>query len=370
MTETRFANAVTSRRVGLPPGTILVAEDAHDLQLRVTRYAPDLFEEIVVESVEALAEQLARGAPTENGTVWVDVVGHGDAERLRRLGEVLGLHPLALEDVANVDQRTKVELYGEDLLLFFRRAYTSAPGSSPLTTEQLGLLLRRGLVVTFQERPGDDYDPVRYRLRAGNPRIRPGGSGYLAYALLDAEVDHENVLLDAYYEAIEDLEEEILDDPARIDLGRLHGLRRDLVRLGRLAAPLRDLIGRLHSDAESEQSELISKSTALFLRDCHDHAVRVVERIDTGRDLAAGLVDLHLSMVGFRTNEVTQVLTLVATIFIPLSFLAGLYGMNFDTSSPWNMPELSLRYGYPTLLGIMISTGVGLVWYFRRRGWF
>lgn len=357
------------RQVGLSPGTLLLEPDAHALKIHLIRFGPEQIDELDVEGVEGL-EQAMRSAPL--GTypvVWIDIAGHGDVESLTRLGRVLQLHPLALEDIVNSYQRPKVETFDGDLFIIARMIDEATPVEVRLETEQLGLLLRPGLVATFQERPGDCFEAVRQRLRAGNPRIRTHGADYLAYAILDAMVDRYLVLADRYREALENLEDQLLeakrDSPFSLD--KLYHMRRDLIHLGRASAPLRDVVMAL---LRMDDDRLISSETQLYLRDCYDHSLRVVDWIDSHRDFAASLMEVHLSMMGNRTNEAMKVLTIISTIFIPLSFLAGLYGMNFDPdSSPWNMPELRSAYGYPTVVLSMVSVAAFLLWYFRRKKW-
>lgn len=355
--------------MGLAPGTLLIEPDAHALHIRVMRYGQDELHELEVDGVEGLERELARPAGKGFPVTWVDVTGHGDVASLTRLGELLELHPLALEDIVNSYQRPKTDTYGDDIFLIARMIDEATPIEVRLDTEQLCILLRKGLVASFQERPGDCFETVRQRVRSGNPRIRSSGADYLAYAILDALVDRYLVLADRYREILERLEDDLLD-PRReepFSLDRLYHLRRDLIHLGRAAAPLREVLMAL---LRMDDRELPTQETRLFLRDCYDHALRVVDWIDAHRDFAASLMEVHLSMIGNRTNEAMKVLTIISTIFIPLSFLAGIYGMNFDPdSSPYNMPELRWRYGYPAALAVMAVAAGLLLWLFRRKRW-
>lgn len=351
----------TRRPAGLAPGTLVALDDAADLEIRVMAYGPGHLEEHHPLPPEDLPSALGRSAVT-----WVDIIGYGNTDRLRWLGELFKLHPLALEDINNIDQRPKAEAYGNDLLLFFRMTEECAQQDYGLPSEQVGLLLRPGLVVTFQERPGDAFEPVRKRLRTGLGRLRGWGADYLAYTLLDAVVDRYVLLLDDYEQRVEHIEDRLLEAPSDHELETLHLIRRDLIALRRIASPLREVLLSMLRD--TSESSHFTADTLLFLRDCEDHAERAVEQIDSTRELATSLMEVYLSTVSHRTNEAMKTLTVIATVFIPLSFIAGLYGMNFDTSSRWNMPELSWQYGYPSMLLFMGIVVIFLLAYLKRKG--
>ena len=346
-------------QTGAAPGTLKPGVDALPTEVRYISYDSAGIREESSVSVSSL--------PRERGeaVLWVDVVGTGDVAVLEALGERFGFHPLALEDVVNVNQRPKLEAYGSDLFLIVRM-YSMSTAPEPWQSEQLCVLLRPGLVVTLQERPGDCFTRVRERLRVKTRKLRTSGTDYLAYALLDAVIDGYQPVLDTFEERVEIIEDRMLDQPEDQDLKQLHTLRRDLIAFRRSIAPARDVVMGLMRDSDS--METITEETRLFLRDCYDHVIRTVEQIDTFRELCASLMDLYMSTVSNRTNDVMKVLTMIATVFIPLSFLVGLYGMNFDTASPWNMPELGARYGYPILVTIMTLVAGVLVAYFKREG--
>lgn len=348
-------------QIGLPPGTVIVDPENGDLKIRVVRYGPQKLEELEV-TVETLAAELGKAPVT-----WVDISGHGDAAKIQRLGQILGIHVLALEDVVNSFQRSKVESYGDDLFIIARMIDESHQLDTCLETEQLAMMLRHGLLVTFQEKHGDCFDPVRLRLRSNGPRLRAKNSDYLAYALLDAIVDRYLVLVERFRTQLEEVEDLLLAMNGGFDINRLYHIRRDIVHIGRAAAPLRDMVGSLLRNQFETQ---IKPDTQVYLRDCHDHALRVVDWAEGYRDFASSLMEVHLSTVGHKTNEAMKVLTIISTIFIPLSFIAGLYGMNFDPqSSPFNMPELRSPIGYPAVLAVMFGVGVTLLWLFKRKGW-
>jgi magnesium transporter len=234
-------------------------------------------------------------------------------------------------------------------------------------TEQMSLFFGKDYVLTIQEQYGDFFDPIRERVRSGRPRLRQGGTDYLVYALLDALVDSYFPVLQFLGQQLDEIEEEIHDNPDKSHSQRLNELKRDLVSLRRYVWPLREVVdAMIHED-----NELVTDETRLYLRDCLDHAVHAYDLIESYREIANGLMDLYLSIMSQRMNEVMKVLTIIATLFIPLSFIAGLYGMNFDTSaSRWNMPELSWPFGYPLVLAIMGLCGGGMLFYFWRKGWF
>lgn len=350
------------RPPGLPPGTLVAHSDAHPTSWKMIEFDGASLEEI---ELGTHVDSLPPDVP--GSTRWIDITGLQDIELLGALGERLHIHPLILEDVVNLDQRPKVESFGEDEDLFIVARMVTPGDGAELRSEQVGIFLRGGLVVTFQERPGDCFEPIRQRLRKGRSRIRNRGAGYLGYALLDAIVDGYMPVLDRYGDILEDLEEQILEKAEEKTLRSLHRIRRDLIALRRMAVPMRETVHSLLRNSENES--MFDEDTLVFVRDCYDHAIRTLEQIEGHRELVASLMDLHLSAVSNHTNEVMKVLTMIATIFIPLSFLAGLYGMNFDTTSPWNLPELTSPYGYPILLGVMAGIATALLGYFRRKGW-
>jgi len=350
---------------GSPPGALVVDPHAPAPRLQMFRYGTDTFEELPDVSIDE-----ATAADGEGRTLWLNVDGLGHADTLKRIGERFRLHPLALEDVINVHQRPKFEAYDDHLFLILRMPLVGpaapAPGAAVLRTEQVAICLGRGHVVTFQEAAGDAFEPVRQRLRNQASALRRRGSDYLAYALVDAAVDAYFPLLEAYGERLETLEADVIGRPERDHVAAIHDLKRDLLTLRRAVWPMRDMLAALRRD----DTELIDDHTRVYLRDCEDHTVQLIDMIETYREIASGLVDIHLSSVSNRMNEVMKVLTIIATIFIPLTFVAGIYGMNFDPAvGPWSMPELGWRYGYPVVLGAMLVVALGLVVWFRRMGW-
>lgn len=342
---------------GASPGTLVTDPDAPRPQLHVIAYGPDGLEESDISRADE-----ARGYLKRWPVVWINVDGLGDVQVIRELGELFGLHRLSLEDVVNVYQRPKMEPYGDYLFAVTRMVH----GARPLDTEQISLFLGAGYVLTFQERPGDSFEPVRERLRRASGQIRQRGPDYLAYALLDAALDAYFPVLEGYGERLDDLQEAAMSDPGPEVIARIHEAKRDLITLRRAVWPQRDMINALSRDGGA----FVDEATKTYLRDAYDHCIQLVDLTETYRELAGGLTDIYMSSATARTNEIMKVLTMIATIFIPLGFVASVYGMNFDPqASPWNMPELGWAFGYPYALTIMLAVAGGFLWYFRRKGW-
>ena len=290
---------------------------------------------------------------------WINIDGIHDAALVERLGSYFGLHPLILEDIMNTSQRPKMEDLGDAIYVVLKMIEYGADGPD-VATEQMSVVFGKNFVLTFQERPGDTFDPVRERIRKGKGRIRKMGPDYLAYALIDSVVDDYFIVLERMGEQIEQLEDELISDPKKATLNEIHQLKRQMILLRKSVWPLRELISRL----ERAESPIIQKTTGIFLRDVYDHAIQIIDNIETFRDMLSGMLDMYLSSVSNRMNEVMKFLTIIGTIFIPLTFLAGVYGMNFKF-----MPELEWRWGYYLIWGIMIAAGVSLILYFRKKKW-
>ena len=343
---------------GAPPGTLVADPESPHPKICVAAYGPDE----VVEQALSQPRQV-QALLNKWPVLWIDVEGLGDADTIRVLGEVLGLHRLALEDVLNVHQRPKLEQYPG---YYFIVAHTVTLGDH-LETEQLSVFLGKNFVLTFQEsKPGDPFESVRERIRKRHGRIRDLGVDYLAYALLDAVIDRYFPILEQYGERLENLEDEIVSSPSGDIVARIHEIRRNLLTLRRAVWPQRETFNALLR----EEASLVTSETRLHLRDCYDHTAQLIDLIETYRELGADLTDVYLSSISNRTNEIMRVLTVIATIFIPLTFIAGVYGMNFNTNvSPWNMPELNWFWGYPLSLLMMVAVAVGQLIFFRKKGW-
>lgn len=322
-------------------------------RIRIMEFSETSLEERDVTDPHELTPYLESPSIT-----WVDVQGLGDESVLRALGTVFGLHPLALEDVVNVPQRPKVEQYDKYLLFITHMVRVVSP--TQIETEQLSLFLGDQYVLTFQERYGDVFDPVRARIRREGGTTRKLGHDYLAYTLLDAVMDAYFPVLERTGDFIEALEEEVIESPRRSVMHRIYRARRELLTLRRVIWPQREAISGLLR----EENDFIGATARLHLRDTYDHCIQIIDVLENYRELLGGLMDVYLSSVGNRQNEVMKVLTVMASIFIPLTFLVGIYGMNFDFQ-----PELHFRWGYPILLGVMTLLAAGMLLYFRRLGW-
>jgi magnesium transporter len=335
------------------PGTLGKLASGPEPCIRLIAYSKETVEERVIERVEEIAD-LVQDA---SRIAWIDVESFGDGRTLSRIGEILGLHPLVMADVVNTPQRPKADPFGDRLFLVTQMAQLGAQGAVEM--EQVSLVMGPTWVVTFQERPGDVFDPVRVRIRTG-ARVREMGADYLAYALLDAVIDGYFPVIEKLGEQIEALEEHVVGQPSRQTLMQIHAVRRRLVELHRVQWRQRDAIAALLREGEFP----FTPAVRIYLRDAYDHAFQTLDAIETQREMAVGLMELYLSSASYRMNEAMRTLTVVATVFIPLTFVVGVYGMNFDF-----MPELRWRWGYPAIWAVMIAIGAGLVGWFRRRGW-
>lgn len=344
--------------VGALPGLVSVPPGALPSRARVIAYDDGDLVERAITDAESLRADLAKSR-----VLWVDVAGLGDADLISGIGRVFDLHPLALEDVVHTHQRAKVDEYASGYYLVLRIPHQV---EGCLELEQVSIFLGDKFVVTFEERQSDCFDVLRDRIRKGNGKLRRAGPDYLVYALLDTVIDSYFPFVETYGDRLEDLEDRILTDPDQSVINAIHEVKRELLSIRRAVWPLREALNLLLREDRGR----IGEETRLYLRDVYDHTIQLVELTETQREIASGLLDVYLSSVSNRMNEIMKVLTIIATIFIPLSFVAGLYGMNFDRRSPWNMPELGWRFGYFFSLGLMAAIAIGLLVYFRRKRWF
>lgn len=339
---------------GTPPGSLIFTGKQHleVLNVSLTQYDPTHFR------CDFASNKLPQTIDLP-GLNWFDVRGVHDVRMIEELGKRYNMHPLAIEDVLNIQQRPKFEEY-EDGTFAVVRALSFNAEKMEIETEQVAIYTTRDTVISFQEKDSDLFAPIRKRLENANGRIRARGSDYLTYALLDAVVDQYFIVLDQIEDVLAALETEIISAPVKATKGKIHTMRMSTLVLRKAAGPMREAINRF----SGSDHQTVNKETSLFLRDLYDHAIRIVELSETYRDLINGLHDLYMSEISFKMNNVMQILTIISTIFIPLTFLAGIYGMNFDY-----MPELKWHYGYYVLWGIMMVITAGLLYFFRKKNW-
>jgi magnesium transporter len=345
-------------RVGVAPGTLIADPNAQPSRLTLTLISPD--ECRTVEGATVADIQAHRG---EWPLVWLDFVGLADTAMIAEVGAIFDLHALALEDVVNTGQRPKVEFFDEHA--FFVLRMIDDPASNRY--EQMTIFFGADFVVSFQERQGDPFGQLRKRLNTGSDsKLHKRKGDYLAYALIDSIVDSYFPPLEATTDTVEMIEDEMLRETRKDQARRLHALRRSVITVKRALWPLRDaLAGLIRSEAG-----YVTAETKLYLNDTLDHSIRLIDMVETNRDMLGGLIDMHLALSQARTNDIISFLTIVSAIFIPLTFLAGIWGMNFDPNvSPWNMPELEAYYGYPAALLLMLAVALAMVAYFRWKKW-
>lgn len=347
---------------GTPPGTLTERESADTPELRISLidYSDSSFIEKPLIKAKECTTYLE--SPT---TTWIHIQGQPTPKTLNDLAKYFTLHPLALEDILNTGQRPKVESY--DTQLF---AITSLPvlRDEKIVTEQISIFAGKDYIISFHMGATDPFDPVRQRLRNHSGKIRTKEADYLLYCLLDIIIDEGFPVLENFGEQVELLEEELLDKPDKKTLRKLHDIKRELLLLRRTLWPQRELLNKLTRD----ESEVINEDTLVFYRDCYDHTVQIIDLLETYREMTASMMDVYLSSISYRLNDVMRVLTVISTIFIPLTFIVGVYGMNFaaNSKSPWAMPELNWTYSYPILWLIMIGIAIGMGIFFKRKGWF
>ncbi|MBL7149695.1 MAG: magnesium/cobalt transporter CorA [Candidatus Cloacimonetes bacterium] len=345
------------KKVGLPPGTLIHVgkERVEKVKITIIDYDEEQFAEKEVEKVEDCFPFKDKPSVT-----WINIDGVHQVDMIETIGKHFGLHPLVLEDIVNTRQRPKMEDFGDYIFVVLKMIYFDEK-ENVIKAEQVSLITGPNFVISFQEREGDVFNAIRDRLRGSKGRIRKMGADYLAYALMDSVVDNYFVILETVGEKLEDMEEELMTNPTPETVHVIHNLKRDLILLRKSVWPLREVLSGL----ERGESTLIHKSTRIYLRNVYDHTIQVIDAIETSRDMLSGMLDIYLSSVSNRMNEVMKVLTIIATIFIPLTFLAGIYGMNFQY-----MPELGWRWGYFAVLLVMVVIGIFMVAYFKRKKWF
>jgi magnesium transporter len=345
-----------SRKAGLPPGTLvhIGEQKVESTKITLMDFDEERFQERRIQSVgEALP------LPEEPTVRWVNIDGLHEIEVLRALGERFAIHPLVLEDILNTDARPKTEDYGAYLFIIVKMLSFDEM-TNAILKEQVSIVLGRDFVLSFQEREGGVFNTIRDRIRTGKGRVRKMQADYLAYVLIDAIVDNYFVALETLGEKVEDLEEALVNKPTREAAHTLHRMKREMISLRRAIWPLREVISLL----QRSESPLIRQGTGIYLRDVYDHTIQVIDTVEAQRDMLSGMLDIYLTSVSNRMSEVMKVLTIISTIFIPLTFLAGVYGMNFEF-----MPELKWRYGYPVIWLAMLAIGVAMLIQFKRKKW-
>lgn len=342
---------------GAPPGVVSIAPaPALHNDFHVTCFNSDVVTEKQVDQVVDFRTHLS-----SNQITWIDVRAIASGQALTDFAAQFEIHPLSIEDVVNVHQRAKVESYDNYLFVVVRLPVSSEPGQS----EQVSLFIGNGWLITLQERPDDSFQAVRQRIRDNAGKIRSQGADYLAYCILDLVIDSYFPIVDLFAERIEDLDVQISTSRSQHVMTRIHDVRNELLVMRRSVRPHREAMLSLSRNA----SEFVRSETQLYIRDCYDHVIQLMDMMDIYWEMCSDLRDFYLSIVSYRMNDIMKVLTIISTLFIPLSFITSLYGMNFDTRSPWNMPETQWRFGYFSILGGMAFVAVGLLYYFKRKGW-
>jgi magnesium transporter len=341
--------------VGLPPGTLIHVGEKKSESTKISIID---YDEAQIQEVDAKSAEECFPYKDKPTVTWIKIDGLHEIDVIEKIGRHFELHPLVLEDILNTGQRPKIEEF-EDYIVIIIKMFILEP-EGMVDAEQISIVLGPNFVLSFQEKEGDVFNNILERLKKGKGRIRKMKSDYLAYALVDTVVDQYFVILEGLGEKIESIEENLLNDPGPETLHSIHELKRVMIQLRRSVWPLREVVNKF----ERSESQLINDSTKPFLRDVYDHTIQTIDTIETYRDMLSGMLDLYLSSISNRMNEVMKVLTIIATIFIPLTFITGIYGMNFQY-----MPELGMRWGYPMVLIIMALIGVTMLVYFRRKRW-
>ncbi len=349
-----FITPQRAEKSGMPPGTLEVIgiQEKEEVIITLIEYNETSFNEMRITNFEDILSR-----QNQDTVKWINVDGIHNLSIVEHIGKAFQIHPLTLEDIVNTDQRPKFEDYEFYDVAMMKMLYYD----SSLHSEQLSIILLNNLVISFQEiHGGDAFDPIRERIKASKGRIRKCGADYLAYALIDSIVDSYFSVLEKIGDKLEALDEEIITSPEPNSLRKLHNMKLEMIFLRKSVWPLRDLINNI----ERSESKLFKESTSIYLRDVHDHTIRVIETVESYRDLISGMMDIYLSSLSNRMNEVMKVLTIISTIFIPVTFIAGVYGMNFDF-----MPELHSKMGYLGVWILMLTIMLSLAFYFKKKKW-
>jgi magnesium transporter len=352
---TRFMKK-SSNKSGLPPGSLIhIGEKKTDKStITIFDYDKDVLEEKTIDNISECVN--LKKTPTVS---WINITGLHDISVIEKIGQIFEIHPLVLEDILYTDQRPKYDEFDKYIFIVLKMLRYDEK-TEQIITEQISVILTENYVISFQEMEGDVFNPIRDRIRGGKGRIRKLGTDYLTYSLIDAIVDNYFLILEKVGEKIEELEEEVISNPRPEIVQTIHRLKREMLFLRKSVWPLREVINNL----QKNESKLIKKTTIIFLRDIYDHTIQVMDTVETYRDMISGLLDIYMSSISNKMNEVMKVLTIFAAIFIPLTFIAGIYGMNFDY-----MPELSIPWAYPLVWAIFIGIGLTLFGYFKHKKW-
>jgi len=345
-----------SRKAGLPPGTLvhIGKRKAESVRITIIDYDEEKFQEKQISTIEQCFPF------KETATVtWINIDGIHDVSLIEKLGKQFELHPLILEDILNTEQRPKLEDF-EKYIFIVLKMLSYDDKEQTIEAEQVSLVVGPNFVISFQERAGDVFEQIRDRIRNAKGRVRRMGADYLGYTLIDAVVDGYFSILEKFGEKVEALEEELVTEATNKTMQQIHNLKRELILLRKSVWPLREVISAL----QRSDISIIKETTGIYLRDVYDHSIQIIDTIESFRDMVSGMLDIYLSSISNRMNAVMKVLTIIATIFIPLTFVAGIYGMNFKF-----MPELEWHWGYPTALGVMVIIAIIMLMYFRRKKW-
>lgn len=344
-------------KIGLAPGTLVHIGDkkAERVLMTITAYNNEKFVEKELEHIEECLEFISQ----PDLKFWINIDGLDKVEIVEKLGNYFNIHPLTLEDVLHIGQRPKMEDYGSYIYTVLNMMLLD-PVRDEIIIEQVSIIFGTNYIISFQEKAGDVFDPLRERLKNPASRLRKNGVDYVAYGLIDTVIDNYFLILEHFGEEIEDLEEELVIHPRPDALKTIQKYKRDMILLRKSVWPLRELINGL----QRAESELIKDTTKIYLRDIYDHTIQVIDAVEDFRDILSSMVDVYLSSVSYRMNDIMKVLTIIATIFIPLTYIAGVYGMNFDY-----MPELRWRWGYPAVMLFMTLLGVSMFLYFKKKRW-
>ncbi len=345
-----------SSKAGLPPGALVLIGSHREerVTIELIDYSEDTVAETEVIDVEFLKESL------ETATVsWVNINGIHNTDAIAAIGKVYGIHNLVLEDILNTDHRPKVELFEDHVFFTMKMMWYNE--ENELEKEQISIVFGKPYVLCFQERKGDIFDPIRERIRENSGLVRKKGTDYLVYRLIDTVVDNYFIIIERIEERVEDLEELITADSDDDHTRSIQHLKREIITLKRALLPLREAVSGL----EKGVTDLVHQDNEKYFRDVFDHLIQMADNLENNREVLSGLMDMQMANMSNRMNQVMKVLTVIATIFIPLTFIAGIYGMNFD-----NMPELHFKYGYYVVWGVMLLVFILMLVYFRRKKWF